>query len=99
MKKCHVISSKCVHSSGYWLLYPIILAIGALHNNLQSHRHINVSAAHKNAVCLFCTNLGIFRGHQMCPSGQSALPGCLSYLPVTLHLKIKSNYVGFITIV
>ena len=42
---------------GVWLLYPIILPISALHNNLQSHRNINVSSAHQNATCSFGANL------------------------------------------
>ena len=80
------------------LLYSIILSISALHNNLQSHRNINVSSAGQNAICLFGTNLVFLRGDQMSPNGQSALTDYLPYLPVTAHPKVHSNYVGFMNI-
>ena len=72
-----------------------------LHNIRESHRNINVSSAHQNAVCSFGTNLVFLWVLEVttCFLVVNQLSLVISpYLHVTPHLTVHSNYVGFMII-
>ena len=67
-----------------WILVNKTCLHTSLHNIWQSHRNINMSSGHQSATCSLDTKLLgflVFRGHQVCPSGQSVT----YYLPL-IHL-------------